>query len=345
MISVIIPFKNDFSTIEGVLHNVYLGIQQDDLEIILVNDGSKHTNTRFRPIEPAKDFSLRTQRYVKVINNPMGYGVGYSFDRGAEIARGDILVLMGADVFPRSGWDSKVKDAVQSNPNTLGCATCIGLNPDRKNLDDPKNKMRYGADLLFTYGPEDTPKGSGLRDIHNFSNLFRGRWRTDKVSDSPCDIPCLMGAFYFTSREYYRLLAGWDTRSGNHWRGHRAWGHLEPYISLKSWLVGGGCTLYPDIQAGHVFARITDRTKKWDGGVRNESDRYWNQLFMLETMIMDTDLQLKLNNFLKPRKNLGIARKWIKQHYDTIEQVRAANSLLFKNTPEIFTEKFGYKLD
>jgi glycosyltransferase involved in cell wall biosynthesis len=336
-ISILIPFKQDFDEIEGVVRHLLDTAQSDDLEILIYNDGSFLGSGKPRTLE-------LNHPHTRVINVSQSFGVGYGFDRLVENCTSEIIVLMGSDVFPKGKWFNQVVNAVQSNPNTLGCAVCIGLNPDRMNLDDEKNFRRYGAELLFTVSEDDLPVYSPLRNMKGeYTSLFHAKWMFSQLSKEPYEIPCVLGAFYFTSKKYYELLGGFDTQPGNRYRGHIQWAHLEPYISLKSWLVGGGCTLYPDIEAGHVFARITkkDRFKK---GVRSAEWMWRNALFILETQILDEELRRKLYKFLHYELNLGEAKKMISQHYKEVVDVRYRNSLMFINEPKIFTDKFGYKL-
>jgi hypothetical protein len=212
------------------------------------------------------------------------------------------------------------------------------------NLDDEKNFRRYGAELLFTVDENDLPTESSLRKRKGgYTSLFKAKWMNGKLSDEPYEIPCILGAFYFTSKDYYNKIHGWDTEAGKRYCGHHQWGSLEPYISLKSWLVGGGCTLYPDIEAGHVFSRI-DKQHRFSKGVRSAEWMWWNSLFMAGTMILDDRLRLRLYNYVNPELNLNVARKMIMQHNDTILRIRERNRLKFKNTPEIFETKFGYKI-
>jgi glycosyltransferase involved in cell wall biosynthesis len=285
-ISIIIPFKNEWDELSGVLeHLIRTGVEDYSLmEIIVVNDGSVWGSGKFRPIDGIDHPSVR------VLNFPRSMGVGASFDRGVENSTSDIIVLQGCDVFAHEGWYRKVIEAVTNNPNTLGCATCVGLNPTRMSLDDPKNFRRYGADLLFYVTEEDLPKESALRDRKGgYTALFKAKWLDGKQSDEPYEIPCLLGAFYFTSRAYYNALGGFDTVKGNKYQGHAHWGSLEPYISLKSWFVGGGCILYPSIEAGHVFSRINVHNRLSKGG-RGADWIWWNMLFILETMILTPSL-------------------------------------------------------
>jgi hypothetical protein len=173
---------------------------------------------------------------------------------------------------------------------------------------------------------------------------MKGKWLPGKLKDEPYEIACLMGAFYFTSKSYYTSLHGWDTIPGVRYSAHTGWGHLEPYISLKSWLYGGGCTMYPDIEAGHVFARVT-RSKKWDKGARSASTRWFNALFILETMVLDSRIKESIYNHIIPERNYNHGKHMIKANWGKVVEVRERNRVEFKNDLSIFTEKFGYKFD
>jgi glycosyltransferase involved in cell wall biosynthesis len=328
MVSIIIPFINEFSEIESVLMNLLTSCDINDTEIIVVNDGSREHSGKFHPLE-------LSYPNVKVINTPAQRGVGFSFDRWVELASGDIIILTASDVFPEIGWYEKVVDYVNQRPESIGCAVCVGSESGRKH---------YGADLLFTVGIDDLPPKSKLRQRRGgYTELFKGRWASKK-SDEPYEISCLMGAFYFCKKEWYQKIHGFDTTVSNPWQGHRMWGSLEPYLSLKSWLYGGGCYLTPDIEAKHIFGRA-DKEHRWDKGKRSAEDRWWNALFILETMILDEKLRRKLSLFPNMELNLGVARQRIRENYKTIVDIRERNRAEFKYDHTIFTDKFGYKFD
>jgi len=338
MISVCVAFKNDFEQIDDVINHLILSAQGGDFEVLVCNDGSVYGSNKPRPLE-------LNYPNVRVINNNKSFGVGYSFDRCVEQAKGDIIVLMGSDVYPKEGWYEKVRNAVSRNPDTLGCAVCIGLNPARMSLDDPKNFKRYGADLLFTVSDDDLPKDSALRLRRGgYTDLFKTKWLLGKQSDEPYEIPCVLGAFYWTTKEFYNKIGGFDTLPNNHYRGQQRWGSLEPYLSLKVWLAGGSCVLYPNIEAGHVFARVTIYNQ-WAKGGRSAQWMFWNRLFMLETMIFDEELKQKLYNFMHPELNFGVAQKMIKEHWSTVQEVKERNRQLFVRDYTVFIEKFGYSFE
>ena len=336
MISIIIPFRNDWDTIGDTIATLIENADADDYEIIVVNDGSNDDSGRFKPL-------AINHPKVRVINNVRNFGVGYAFDRGAEQAKGDMLILMGSDIHTTKGWYEKVRIEINRNPNTLGCAVSVGL--AKGSNDFSGRPHRYGADLLFTVEENDLPLTSKLRGHKNgYTSLFSAKWLTAQESKEPYPIPCILGALYFTSKDYFNFLGGWDTEYGNRYRGFRGWGHLEPYISLKSWLCGGGCVLYPNIISGHNFGRV-NKENRWTKGARSAEWMWWNALFMLETMILDGDMRRKLYDFINPELNFNIARKMIKDNYDTVLKIRNQNAQKFKYDYKIFVDKFQYCFD
>jgi hypothetical protein len=139
-------------------------------------------------------------------------------------------------------------------------------------------------------------------------------------------------------------LYGWDTEPRNRYCGFRNWGHLEPYISLKSWFHGGGCTLFPNIEVTHLFNRFDPR-HRFDKGSRGADWMWWNALFMLETMILTPSLHDRLEDFPHRELNLNVARQWIERNRETVNRIRERNRQEFKYDYHIFEDKFNYNFD
>jgi glycosyltransferase involved in cell wall biosynthesis len=325
-LSVVIPFKNDFEVIHDTLISLLWECNHEDAEIIVVNDGSVYPSNKFR-------HTTFEYKRVRVINNPVSFGVGYAIDRGVEEALGDIIVISGSDVQPRQGWYERVLNYVNQTPDTLGCAVCV---------NKATGKKHYGAELLIQVGKEDLPENSPLRALPNYTALFEAQWRKEEVTE-PSSIPCLLGAFYFTSKRYYQFIGGFDTKPTTRWVGHQMYGGLEPFISLKSWLVGGGVTLYPDIEAEHTFSRSVG-IHKFSKGVRSADRHYFNRLWIAETMVLDERLREQILEYPLPELNLNTANKYIKKAYTEIEAVRERNKSIFTRTMAEYMEMFNYKL-
>ncbi len=344
MVSVIIPYHHDEKLLMEVVHNLCEGLNPNDFEIIIVNDGSVSPDGRFKPL----DFQTFKYRNVAVVNNSIQRGVGYSFDRGVEASQGDIIVLQGADVFARKrSWLKDVYSACTVNPNTIGCSACVGLTPEDHNIDREGRTVRYGADLLFQCSVEDLPQNSPLREQPDYRAIFEAKWRFKKgwgeQMGRPFQIPCALGAFYWASKEYYQKIGGWDTEANVRFQGHQFWGKLESYISLKSWLYGGGVTLYPNIETGHIFGRIPHEDRFKHRANRPEY-YHWNGLFMAHTMIMDDKMRDKIVNFVKPNLNYNLAQKYIRQYQSNVLKIKNRNKLGFVNSLDYFCKKFNIKI-
>ena len=332
VLSICIPFKNDYELIDSVVKNIIDTAESDDYEIIVYNDGSVHSSGKPRTLE--LDY-----KNTRVINASQSFGVGAAFDRCVEQAKGDYLILQGSDVYAHKGWHAKVLDAVKSNPTTIGCAVCVG---DKPKANGSFTKY-YGADLLIKMSNDDLPIHSKLRERKGgYTDLFRGKW-AEKRGNEPYEISCLMAAYYWLPKSWYQHIGGWDTERGNRYCGHRTWGHLEAHISMKSYLCGGNCVLYPDIEVTHLFNRMDNRNGVSKGG-RGADAMHWNAQWILETMVLSEARRNMLQDFMVPELNLGVARKWIKQNMATVERYREINRGRFKHGLEIFETKFGIKI-
>lgn len=322
-LSICIPFKNDYSLIDSVVKNIIDTAESDDYEIIVYNDGSVLSSGRPRTLE--LDY-----KNTRVINASQSFGVGHAFDRAVESAKGEYLVLMGSDVYPHKGWHTKVLEAVNSRPETIGCAVCVG--------DKEPFRKYYGADLLIKMGVDDLPVHSKLRQRKGgYTDLFRGKW-AEKRGNEPYEISSLMGAFYWVPKAWYQHIGGFDTEYKKRYCGHSFYGHLEPHLSMKSYLCGGNCVVYPDIEATHVFNRHDINSG------RSPDHNFWNAQWILETMVLSEARRNMLQDFMNPELNLGVARKWIRQNKETVEMYREINRGRFKHGLEIFEQKFGIKI-
>lgn len=84
MVSVIIPAYNEEKTIEGVLKAVVASGVSDD--IIVVNDGSTDRTADI------------ARKYATVVELEKNVGKGGAVKKGLEVARGDILLMLDADL-------------------------------------------------------------------------------------------------------------------------------------------------------------------------------------------------------------------------------------------------------
>lgn len=89
-VSVVIPVYNQESLIERAIRSIPL---RDDIEIIVVDDGSTDdTGNKLVTI----GMELNDPNFI-VLHNRRNMGVGYTVNRGLDIADGEYIVLLGSD--------------------------------------------------------------------------------------------------------------------------------------------------------------------------------------------------------------------------------------------------------
>ena len=89
-VSVVIPVYNQESLIERAIRSIPL---RDDIEIIVIDDGSTDdTGNKLVTI----GIELNDPNFI-VLHNRRNMGVGYTVNRGLDIADGEYIVLLGSD--------------------------------------------------------------------------------------------------------------------------------------------------------------------------------------------------------------------------------------------------------
>lgn len=89
-VSVVIPVYNQESLIERAIRSIP---RRDDIEIIVVDDGSTD-DTRNKLVTIGME--LNDPNFI-VLHNRRNMGVGYTVNRGLDIADGEYIVLLGSD--------------------------------------------------------------------------------------------------------------------------------------------------------------------------------------------------------------------------------------------------------
>ena len=89
-VSVVIPVYNQESLIERAIRSIPL---RDDIEIIVVDDGS--TDDTWNKLVTI-GMELNDPNFI-VLHNRRNMGVGYTVNRGLDIADGEYIVLLGSD--------------------------------------------------------------------------------------------------------------------------------------------------------------------------------------------------------------------------------------------------------
>ena len=114
-ISIILPFYNHWDLTHSRIMELHK-FAPDDVEIILVNDASTETDCDAGIAFWQKADNRQEIRYIK---NKENLGFGGAMNRGAHVAKGDILVFLSNDVIMTGDFIERVKSEIKKDENIL----------------------------------------------------------------------------------------------------------------------------------------------------------------------------------------------------------------------------------
>jgi glycosyltransferase involved in cell wall biosynthesis len=120
--SVIIPAHNEEAVIERAIKSVQIQSFQN-FEIILINDGS--TDKTREIVENL----MKKDKKIRILNFDKGHSAAFARNRGAEFAKGEILVFLDADTYLEKNCLEEIKKREK-----LADAFCFPCDSIRINL-------------------------------------------------------------------------------------------------------------------------------------------------------------------------------------------------------------------
>jgi glycosyltransferase involved in cell wall biosynthesis len=310
MLSIIIPYHNEGQPfIDETIRQIRETIDLPRFEIIVVDDGS--------------DVPVYLGRADQLIRHDENLGVGAAFDTGVKYAKYENLFLMGCDIrFIANGWASNMLVEIGFYPKSFICSSCVVLNQDApENMDIEKRRkisVMNGATILMFHDQKSNPKQPAT-----FRGIIEAQWLPRTKEKDSFDIPCILGAAYGVKKDWYEYIDGWA--------GHRKWGTLEPYISLKSWLFGGSCRTAPSVETGHIF--------KKHGTHGTPQDILLYNKMMVATMLLDD--HERLISFLGENPVVARARKMYNDNLHWILNKRKEYKWKIVTSPRQFFQMWG----
>lgn len=234
MLSIVITYHEEgLEFLTECLNSLWNSIDVEDYEVIVVDDCSK--------------VPLPNIKGVRILRNLQNCGVGRSFDVGIGAATYENIIMMACDMrFAANNWVSKLVKEIENHPKSLTCTACVGLNKENMDFEKRRLVLRcYGATILLFHDKKSNPV-----QTETFRGIIEAKWQSlDKTSvDKSYELPCILGACYGFKKSWYQYIDGF-------W-GHKKWGTLEPYVSLKSWFFGGSCRIAPQIETAHIFKKV-----------------------------------------------------------------------------------------
>ena len=308
LITIVMPFLNEGEEPRKTIESIYRTTPSPLFKIIAIDDASD---------EPPKGFDEFDD--VCYIRNEHRIGSAGCRHLGAGLVETPYLFIIDAHMrFKQDDWCLKLIDALEKEPQTAFCTTCLGLSEGRMNVYLPKGKY-YGATLTIideTATPDRPAR-----------NILEPKW-AKKQKQPVYEIPCLLGANYAFSSDWFRTIRGVD--------GLQIWGTQEPFLSLKTWLAGGKCKIITDIEIGHKFRdHAPYRTPVYH--------LVYNKIFVCKTVLPD-DLGEKLIDYLPKDGTFRRAMKQIKENAAFIEEARRYYRRLFNTSIYDYCRRFDIAL-
>jgi len=215
--------------------------------------------------------------HVIVMSDRKGLGPQAMRDKGIELAAGsEVVIIMDGHMRVKAGTLDKMAAYCAANPTTVATTYC-----HHSYEQDWTGKPYAGASFAWTANGKDASEPQS----------FTAKWRTDRNAGQ---IPCIMGACYGFTRDWYRngLQRPWQYGTG--------WGCDEEILSAATWLRGGKVELLPLAvwhqarKPGLVPYKMTDMQLL---GV------WANRLRILDMLPMSTDERAELVKHIGPTLN------------------------------------------
>jgi glycosyltransferase involved in cell wall biosynthesis len=280
--SIVIGYHNEAGLVQLLLESIVPEIRER-VEIILVDDASTET------------YEYEYEGHIRSFRNKERKGIGACFDLGVNVSSGSNIILCGGDiVFKGDDWLDCFLEDLDDDNAAIYCSVCLNLHEHALSVDDEGIVKGYGA-YIETFVEETT--------------IFRTKWLAETLKDeSVYQVPCILGACYAVTKEHYNFIRGF--------KGHLYWGCLEPYVSIKNWMLGGRNKIDTRVETGHWFISKGDRftVESWQVA--------YNKL--LTTLVLGGDLRDKLFDYLNYIVGIDIAVKYvIEERKKEIEELRS----------------------
>lgn len=244
--TVIITFKNEGMEVEKTI--ISLLFNDQNINIILIDDGS---DDDFNYKELADIFGCF---YYK---NEVSMGCAGARDVGVKFVNTPYFMLMDAHMrFPITDRDfSKrfVKKLKENENQIVFCNTNImGSDTD----EDALFRHYTNEDCIAT--PHGSAAVGACYNMEHKGNDWAGDWCYKIIDDENHEIynnktdtelcvetVSLMGATYATSVNWWNKIGGL--------KGLYMYGHDEPLMSLKTYILGGKCVCFKNYAIGHLY--------------------------------------------------------------------------------------------
>jgi glycosyltransferase involved in cell wall biosynthesis len=221
--SVVIPTHNEIRDLEVTVAMAWASEPRPH-EIIVIDDcGEDDVKER-----------LSSFPDVKVIRTDKRLGAGAAKRFGANLATGDVIVIMDSHMRMPYNWLEIADEAIDNFPEAIFCCGCQNFSG---------TWTGFGARFI-----------SGQHEKH--SQLFaKHTWLDQNTKTSVDKCPCLLGGCYFIPRFIWEIIGGLNPCL-------HGWGYEEPDLSLRAWLTGFEVRRMNNLTVSHRFQRELKEPKQ-----------------------------------------------------------------------------------
>jgi len=221
--SIVIAAHNEGRRLSWTLAACLDGIAELDYEIVVVDDASADGSVQAAA-------ALFPQ--IRVVRNPVRAGVSAAKGRGAQEARGDVIVFLDGHTKPTPGSIERLVHVVERlGRDAVVTPQVVALDEADWELDRSRVGNGYFLDLLTL--------DCGWRDLSELR----------PVRDSGLQLyesPALIGCAFAVDRRLYARVRGFDPHM-------LSWGVEDLDFALKTWLLGHRILHDPQAVIGHRF--------------------------------------------------------------------------------------------
>lgn len=224
-LTVVIPFLNEGDELVNTVKSIRK-TARENVEIVVVNDCSTDNRNYQEELKPFN---------VRYYTNQFRLGAALSKERGVKLCPTPYFILLDADMrCLTSDWHNILTSQLDDNPNRLLCCKTVPKLTTENEI--PRSQPREEAKAAFLTFIEDDYI-PGIRWLEGVNRNIPG------LEDA--EICAVLGACYASSKEYWNQIGGMY--------GLLHFGCEEAYLSIKSWLSGGGCHYIPEISFSHLY--------------------------------------------------------------------------------------------
>lgn len=245
--SIVIGFRNEGAELEKTIMSFLLS--DDDINIVLVDDASDDGYDYKRVADTFGCFYIKNKE-------PLGCAPSRSI--GVEHVNTPYFILTDAHMRINTRKlnfkDRFIEVLKKDDACIVQCNTIVmRSNPDEDmhfrsytNEDcvaSPEGAVCVGAVYNHEHAGHDWASDWCYKYIDGAKNGYPANARPDTLTECVS----LMGAVYAMSKRWWDKIGGLDGLVG--------WGHDEPLLSIKTYLMGGRVLLFPKYGIGHLYRK------------------------------------------------------------------------------------------